>query len=562
MSASQKKEIKNAVKVIERFGGIRPMAKKIDVAVTTVQGWKKRKVIPAGRREEILQAAKTHGIELQDLLGDSGLSMPKAGAANQNRDQQAGSKSGSGSAGNESSADEIRPAQQTAQPRSTAQRSAESESKNSRKSADTAIEITRTLDEKLKEMEYKIVKKNFLINTGVAAILILIAGAFAFYLQPWSTDQQQLAANDERLAKIENEVQSLNNNVNELQQDQSMLGGLIPENLGEQLSELRNQALETQAMVSQAWSEAETISRDVLANDGRSLQERLTTLEGYLSENGQAPVLTGLLSRFTALQNSVGGQGRLDQAVSELSAIVTSFKGPAEGLDEVLLNATRQSSVLNETFQDVPSQDIKAAALLLGMTQFRQSLNRNNVPFEDDMQLLVRMTGTENPELLAALERLAPHAESGVLTPSGLTEEFKTVTGDAVVASLKGEDVSFSDRVMGRLSELFQVKKDGELVNGTPTQQKLARAETLLEQGKLEEAIKQVESIEGEAAVTVAPWLDQAYATLNAQNVKRYLSDGIAGATLSGGRLYQDPETGINVFKPGSRAGVANSDSP
>ena len=32
----------NAEKVVAAFGGIRPMAKKLGVAVTTVQGWKER----------------------------------------------------------------------------------------------------------------------------------------------------------------------------------------------------------------------------------------------------------------------------------------------------------------------------------------------------------------------------------------------------------------------------------------------------------------------------------------------------------------------------------------
>lgn len=35
-----KKAIQNGAEIIERFGGIRPMAKKIEAAVTTVQGWK------------------------------------------------------------------------------------------------------------------------------------------------------------------------------------------------------------------------------------------------------------------------------------------------------------------------------------------------------------------------------------------------------------------------------------------------------------------------------------------------------------------------------------------
>jgi hypothetical protein len=48
--------------VIQRFGGIRPMAQKLGVPVSTVQGWKERGAIPTNRREEVLAAAARHDI--------------------------------------------------------------------------------------------------------------------------------------------------------------------------------------------------------------------------------------------------------------------------------------------------------------------------------------------------------------------------------------------------------------------------------------------------------------------------------------------------------------------
>ncbi len=50
--------------IIDRFGGIRPMAAKLGVAVTTVQGWKVRGRIPGGRRQAILDAAAKQGVDL------------------------------------------------------------------------------------------------------------------------------------------------------------------------------------------------------------------------------------------------------------------------------------------------------------------------------------------------------------------------------------------------------------------------------------------------------------------------------------------------------------------
>ena len=62
--------IGNASRIIERFGGIRPMATKMGVPVTTVQGWKQRNAIPVNRRDDILKAATENGINLDELLAD------------------------------------------------------------------------------------------------------------------------------------------------------------------------------------------------------------------------------------------------------------------------------------------------------------------------------------------------------------------------------------------------------------------------------------------------------------------------------------------------------------
>ena len=71
MSQEDIDALKNASAIIERFGGIRPMAAKVGAPVTTVQGWKKRDVIPGGRREDVIRAANENSIDLSDILSDA-----------------------------------------------------------------------------------------------------------------------------------------------------------------------------------------------------------------------------------------------------------------------------------------------------------------------------------------------------------------------------------------------------------------------------------------------------------------------------------------------------------
>ncbi|MEI8395422.1 MAG: mitofilin family membrane protein [Rhodospirillaceae bacterium] len=89
MTSEQLTLAKASERLIQRFGGIRPMANKLEVPVTTVQGWKKRGAIPAARLNDVCDAARRHGIALEeaeldairrfdDKQGDQGGSEPES----------------------------------------------------------------------------------------------------------------------------------------------------------------------------------------------------------------------------------------------------------------------------------------------------------------------------------------------------------------------------------------------------------------------------------------------------------------------------------------------------
>ena len=54
--------------VIKEFGGIRPMAAKLGIPVTTVQGWKSRGRIPLSRQKAIFDAAQRHNVDLSEII--------------------------------------------------------------------------------------------------------------------------------------------------------------------------------------------------------------------------------------------------------------------------------------------------------------------------------------------------------------------------------------------------------------------------------------------------------------------------------------------------------------
>lgn len=547
MSQNKNKPIENAREVIERFGGIRPMAKKIDVAVTTIQGWKKRDVIPGTRREVILDAAQEHNVDLSDIV-------PGAKAANEN--VQADKKD----EGAPISFSTVAPS--SVPPVSTSTTKA--------KEQEERMLAPDELEEKLAEVERKVVGS----NTWIAlALIVLVLIAVGVLLWPQQGGQY---GDQDRLSALEARTQEIESEVAEVKDQQSFFGTMIPENLDEQLANIQDQAGQAREKAGAAIEKAREVSADVLGDEAGTIEERVIKLEGHLQEMTGSPVLAGMLEKVQGLSAQPEGQSQLDMAMAELGTImgnldaqlVGSADTPAEeSVFEQTLDAARgDNEVLGQTFANVPASDLKAAAMLLTMTQFRSSLNRDNEAFDNDLNVLMGLVGEDNVELRSSLERLAPHAQEGVLTPAGLTNEFKTMAGDAVVASLKGEDVSVTEKAQARINEVFEIEKDGELISGTETQAKVAKAEDLLESGNIADAIATVETLDTAALQQMSGWLTKARATMIAENLKKMLSGTInmqaygapaaAAAQAAGGlglpgssQLIQNEETGINVLR-------------
>lgn len=490
MSNSQDtKALNNAGKIIEKFGGIRPMSTKTGVPVTTIQGWKKRDVIPGNRYDIVANAAAENNIDLSAYL--------KTQPANAN---DAAPKAPATEAPVDNNVYDAADAETKARQAAASQKRSE-------------------IAKQLSDSQESASMKNIWVPVGMIAAMAII-GVFLLWPQ-----QQQTT---ERLAESEQRLEEIESNLSDIQEKQNSLSRLIPKNLGDKVEDWKEEADNIKTKIQTIQSDVKDLKEGVIGADAGPLSQRLSVLEEKIENITGPSDLTRLMQKVSVLQQSIEGQNQLSDSISKLGSIVTSLEGRVDNVDEALQKAREMDDNVAQTLEGVPQDELKAAALLLGLSQFRSSLNREE-PFEEDLALLQKLVGQDNTELQTAITGLAPKAESGVLTPSGLSSQFKGLAGDIVVSSLKGEDVSFKEKAAARLGTVLEVQKDGEMMTGTDTQATVARAQAYLDEGNVQAAIKELETLEGPAADTAQPFINEAAKTLLAEDVQEMLTNEIMG---------------------------------
>ncbi len=526
---TRKAPLENAEEIIDRFGGIRPAATKLGAAVTTVQGWKDRGRIPAARRQEILDAAAENGIDLSDLFGEA---EPVSAVLEPEPEL-------------EPEPVVLTPEKPAAPPYRERLREESREGARSEKAFDKNI-----MDE-INAVQGQAVAQSSWIS---AIFVILAVGAGAYILWP---AKQTLDNHQAALARLESEVETLNGRVGQVEGEvdvieeerSSFLGGLIPESVEQRYSELKEQSRAVQEELGAMIKRAEEVGlgAGVIGADDGSFEARVARLEEQMEALGGSPEFAGLVGRINLFRGSVAGEAQIDAAFDTLKEIAG---GSADLESDLAQLREEKDGALGQMIEGVDNEDLQAAAMLIGFSKFRRTLNRDGKPFEDDLQVLLKIVPEENTALRGALVRLAPHAQSGVLTPEGLSKEFKTLAGDAVMASLQGEDVSIKDKAKARLNEVLQVSKDGELVTGTDTQAKVAKVDHLLEQGDIASALGELEQMSGPEADLLKPFMAKAQETMQVQDARQMIDLFLAGGILPGGQMVRDPASGVSIYKP------------
>jgi len=455
MDAKPPKPGAGARDIITAFGGIRPMAAKLGVAVSTVQGWRERGVIPRARHAQILHAAETHGIAIdRDALEAS--DHPPRGRATP-------------------------PPPKT--PVITIEATAEETTDEDAAPAAPAAEAPA-------EAPARGLRPVSIVAAAVVLVAaVAIVGAVLLrdvWLPPVGPESSppgpDAAAAATRIATLEARVAALES----APPPEPPAPGPIPE-------------------VEQARADIEALRADLTA-----LSARLDSLALAPPTDGgaDAAALSALEARDAQRAQDIAAlRARLD-ALSGLETRLGALADDVARLDErVAAGATPN-----------PAPGAPRVALSLAVLQLRDAL-RGGAPFEEELravrELAVDMPEEERGALMEALAPLEPLAASGVPGLGVLRAEFPALARAAIAAARGGGEGDFLSAILRRLSQLVTVRPLGP-VEGTDAKAIVARAEVYLEAGDLAACVRELESLRGPAADAAAPWLSKARMRLRA----------------------------------------------
>ena len=539
-----------ARRIIARFGGIRPMAGKLGVAVSTVQGWRERGAIPPRHHQRLRAAAEAHGVEIdpQDLAGTAQPAQPPGPVAPPPARAEP-----------EPEAEPV----PDAKPRAERRPEPETERRPAPAPAPIRLEggpaapaplgawlggavlgalvlalglggavIARDLWMPLVEPEYGVAASGELMEaklrgdelrggeiTGLERRVAALesaptsspspgdAAAAAETLDRLQRGVAELAGRLETLEAPVERLAALERRVTELLGALATLEGRMDARAGDQPSAARLAELSARIEVLAALEERLDALPELAARS-EALAGRVEALAGLAGRVAELPgalaALEGRVSEFP------GALAALEQRVAELPGALAALEGRVDALARARAGA-----------RGAPSGE---AAFTLAVQQLSEVL-RGSAPFAEELALLQDLAASGAVEDGAALAReiapLAAHAETGIPSRAGLEAAFPAVARAVVVQSRRGTEDDWVAGVLGRLSDLVTVRSlgpDGR-VEGEDAGAVVARAGDHLEAGDLAEAVAELESLQGPAAEAARSWRGQAAARLAARRV-------------------------------------------
>ncbi len=474
--------------VIDAFGGIRPLANRLGITASTVQGWKNRGLIPETRVRAILTAAAEDNIDLDKIQK---LEHKKMNDSEKTQEQR------------KSEFQERRRSNDRRQKHTTLD-----EKGHVRTSAyagpDRRTGLDRRAYEERQQQRIRAEKWRFFNRSVLTAAFLFIPVVLAgvFLMAP---EYFELESRNAQLQQMEEQMKQMNERILQMQQAQEKQASLS----GKISSQIGKFSHVTEAVKETAGALVDTASSQISAV-GSVADKSLPFLQ--------------LLTNINTLSRTAEGRSALTNAVARLKDILAGSSGNADDMNAAVAVARKQDPALSTIMGHIAPEDLGAAAMLLALNEFRENVNGER-PFQNDLVLMRKLAG-KNAALQKALDRLTPYAKNGVLSRSTLQKEFKNIAADIVMAKLQGKDLSVQEEMLKRLDRLVKVRRIDD-IDGQSVDAVVARAQLRLDQGDVTAAMQELQTLQGAPAETAAPWMAQATGSMAAGQTAEILSQTV-----------------------------------
>ncbi len=267
----------------------------------------------------------------------------------------------------------------------------------------------------------------------------------------------------------------------------------------------------------------EALEKGFAAQPVANMSEIKSQLDAIRAEreelNARLAALTERVAKSEAQLADRGGAGAPSDAdIAPLLAPLTQRMTALE----------RKLSALEDA-QTSQKVSVAATALAVAFGNLDRAV-RSGRPFAAELNA-VKALGGAGEDMTA----LAAHAESGIEPIERLEKSLPDFIKTALDAEYAREDGGFFGKLWANTRSLMNIRRKG-LIEGDSTEAILARMETRLKAGDTSAAIKEAESLKGEAAVILRPWLEQAKARAAAEAALSRIEAGLLASLKPEGK--------------------------
>lgn len=302
------------------------------------------------------------------------------------------------------------------------------------------------------------------------------------------------------IEKAKNELQNIGEKITALRTDAQRAAEeqikKAHEEFEESAKELIRRIDEARAAEAAQYREEFESEREKLAH---SYQEKLNT------ELQRAQEVSEQRLRNELVEQAIELNRKYLNDVKEL--VEREREGRLSKLSE-LTASVNQLEKLTTDWSDVIDINLKTQQLQVAVDAVRSALERPDMPRPFVRELVaVKELAADDPVVSAAIASINPTAyQRGIPSSAQIVDRFRRVANEVRKASLLPENAGIASHAASLVLSKVMFKKEG-VATGNDVESILTRTENLLEEGNLDAAAREMNSLQGWAKILSKDWL-------------------------------------------------------